>query len=147
MEDLYVKIRERLTQELPEVSFIDEDCGQLVENEEGYPVTFPCVLIDVVTVDWQQNNGGTLRGRGSVIVKLAFDCYEDTHSGAYTDTELGRRMKLEQRLRQALHRYCFGADYSPMLLTQSRFYTLYGLKKVYESTFSINLTEDLLSIK
>lgn len=145
MEDLFLKIGDRLQASLPELSLIDEDCGQLqpVEGEEDYPVTFPCALIDTAQIDWHPDKAGKIRGRGSVIVKLAFDCYEDTHLSAGTRGQMHRRADCNLRMWAALHQYCFGEGYSPMQLVQSRTYSIYGRKKVYESTFSINASVEL----
>lgn len=146
MEELFLKVSGRLAQQMPELTLIDEDCGQLQlsGDQDEYPVTFPCVLIDMGQIDWQQNSGA-LRGRGNLVIKLAFDCYEDTHYAAGTTAHLHQRLDAEKRMRRALHQYCFGAEYSPMQLVQSRFYSIYGRKKVYESTFSIRITEDSAS--
>lgn len=47
MEEIFIAIMERIAQKMPELSYIDEDYGQLETGaeEEHYPVTFPCVLI------------------------------------------------------------------------------------------------------
>lgn len=43
----------------------------------------------------------------------------------------------------ALHGYCFGDDVSAMQRTQAKAYPLAGRVKVYESTFNVNITEEL----
>lgn len=44
MEELLIALLERISNKIPEISLIDEDCGQLEaledENEDMYPVTF-----------------------------------------------------------------------------------------------------------
>ena len=47
MEEVFIAIMEQIAQEMPELSLIDEDYGQLEmgAEEDQYPVTFPCVLI------------------------------------------------------------------------------------------------------
>ena len=47
MEEVFIAIMEQIAQEMPELSLIDEDYGQLEmgAEEDHYPVTFPCVLI------------------------------------------------------------------------------------------------------
>lgn len=147
MEDLYLKIAERLGQNIDGLSLIDEDYGQLTETEDGYPVTFPCALINAMTVDWDTTREGSQRGEAVVTVKLAFDCYEDTHLSAGTTTELHRRNELDRRVVSALHCYKFGDDYSPMMRTQSRQYTLYPMVKVYEQTFRVKVAAALLPVE
>ena len=50
MEDVFIAIMEQIAQEMPELSLIDEDYGQLEmgAEEDQYPVTFPCVLIGMI---------------------------------------------------------------------------------------------------
>ena len=47
MDEIFIAIMEQIAQEMPELSLIDEDYGQLEmgAEEDQYPVTFPCVLI------------------------------------------------------------------------------------------------------
>ena len=43
MEEVFINIMEQIAREMPELSLIDEDYGQLEmgANEDHYPVTFP----------------------------------------------------------------------------------------------------------
>ena len=45
MEEIFIAIMERIAEKIPELSYIDEDYGQLEAGaeEDHYPVTFPCV--------------------------------------------------------------------------------------------------------
>ena len=54
MEEVFIAIMEQIAQEMPELSLIDEDYGQLEmgAEEDQYPVTFPCVLIGNTSSDW-----------------------------------------------------------------------------------------------
>lgn len=47
MEEIFIAIMERIAEKMPELSYIDEDYGQLEAGaeEDHYPVTFPCVLV------------------------------------------------------------------------------------------------------
>lgn len=40
MEELFIKILQLITEEMPELSLVDEDYGQLETEEDTYPVTF-----------------------------------------------------------------------------------------------------------
>ena len=62
MEELYLRIADRLQNNVEGLTLIDEDTGQLYENADGYPVTFPCALVDVATVDWENFRGAEQRG-------------------------------------------------------------------------------------
>lgn len=145
MEKLYLQIAERLDRQVDGLLFIDEDTGQLIEEGDGYPVVFPCILIDLSTVDWTVAHSRNLRGTVTMTVKHAFDCTEDTH---YAARRYQRFAGLEERIRQhrqavaALHGWSPGGT-TALQRTQSRQYTLFGRVKVYEETFSLRLTEDL----
>lgn len=153
MEDLYLKIAERLRLQVPELDHIDEDTGQLYpaqyDDRYEYPILFPCCLIDAATVDFNNERPSSYsqRGRATVILKTAFKCDEDSH---YSSSEYGndfyqmhRRMEINRKLVRALHGVCFNRNMSPMLRTQSRSYTLPGRVKVYETTLEVNVTESL----
>lgn len=63
MEEIFIAIQERIALQMPELSLVDEDYGQLVTEEDTYPVTFPCVLISTIDTDWTDiGAGATKRG-------------------------------------------------------------------------------------
>ena len=47
MEDLFNEIQTAIAENMPSVSLVDEDYGQLQTEEDHYPVTFPAVLINM----------------------------------------------------------------------------------------------------
>ena len=99
MEEIFIAIMERIAQKMPELSYIDEDYGQLETGaeEEHYPVTFPCVLIGNTESDWKDFGYGVQKSMSLVTVRLAVDCYDDTHytSGTY-DKVRERQMKAKE---------------------------------------------------
>ena len=92
MEELYISILERIQNEMPEIAYIDEDYGQLEgmdsENDDFYPVTFPCVLIGNAEADWKDIGMGTQAGQIQLTVRLGIDCYHDTHIGSGTTDKI-----------------------------------------------------------
>ncbi len=145
MEKFYLQLAERLDQNVDGLALIDEDTGQLVEQEDGYPVVFPCVLIDTSTVDWSISTQRNLRGEALIVIKHAFDCTEDTH---YSSRRYQQFSGLKERATQ--HRQLLATlhNWSPegrtsLVLRQSRYYTLFGRIKVYEETFATRLSEHL----
>lgn len=147
MENLYLAISQRLSETFEELSYIDEDFGQLIATEDGYPVTFPAILIDAGVMNWETPMGYNQRGSGEIIIKLAVDCYEDTHCSAGTSDKMIERIKLQNNICAALHLFKPGANYSQLLRTQSKFYSLPGMIKVYEITFKVKAEEGLVLIK
>lgn len=80
MEEVFIAIMEQIAQEMPELSLIDEDYGQLEmgAEEDRYPVTFPCVLIGNTSSDWNDLGYGVQKSESMLTVRLAIDCYDDT---------------------------------------------------------------------
>lgn len=146
MEKFYLQIAERLDQKVEGLMLIDEETGQLTESEDGYPVIFPCALIDVASTDWSIDRNLALRGSALITIKHAFDCVEDTHYSSRHYQQfagLESRVRQHRQLLQALHGWSPG-DRTPLVLTQSRQYTLFGRIKVYEETFSTRLSKNLV---
>ena len=154
MEDLYLKIAERIREAVPEIDHIDEDTGQLYpvqyDDRYEYPILFPCLLIDASTIDWKAEKIGNMqRGTATVTLRLAFRVDEDTHfePSSFNDFEqLRLRKHIEHRVVSALHCYCLDERMSAMYRTQSRSYSQPGRVRVYESTFQVNVTERLSEI-
>lgn len=148
MEELYLRIADRLQNNVEGLTLIDEDTGQLIESADGYPVTFPCALVDVSTVDWASCRGTEQRGTAFITIKHAFDCHEDTHLSSYSYNQfehLKCRSEQHRQLCSALHAYKFAVATSELQRTQSRHYTLYGRIKVYEVTFKVQVADNLLA--
>ena len=102
MEQLFNDIQKQIAEKMGDtVSLIDEDCGQLealINGEDQYPVTFPCVLISIPETIWENLKGNLQHGKTTVTVRLAFDCYDDTHYGSTQEQHAAERMRLASRL-------------------------------------------------
>ena len=97
MEQILISILELISQEIPELSLVDEDYGQLETEEDTYPVTFPCVLIGNMEADWEDIGLGAQKGIVTFTARLAIDCYDDTH------IKSGTTEKVAKRLQPSLH--------------------------------------------
>ena len=146
MEELYISILERIQNEMPEIAYIDEDYGQLEgmdsENDDFYPVTFPCVLIGNAEADWKDIGMGTQAGQIQLTVRLGIDCYHDTHIGSGTTDKIRERMELAGKLYRTLQGYRFSGFMDEMVRIKSRDYTLPGNIKVYEIVFEFNFRDE-----
>lgn len=144
MEEIFIAIMERIAEKMPELSYIDEDCGQLEagDEEDHYPVTFPCVLIGNTESDWNDIGYGVQKSESFITTRLAVDCYDDTHytSGTY-DKVRERRLKAKE-LYKALQGFTCTEDCTPLVRTKSRDYTLPGNIKVYETVYSFTLHDE-----
>lgn len=143
---MYIKLLERIQAEMPELSYIDEDCGQLEVlndgNEDYYPVTFPCVLVGNMEADWEDIGMGAQSGHVQLVVRLAIDNYHDTHIGSGTTDRIRERMAMANRLYCILQGYSLCSNMDGMVRTKSRNYTLPGGIKVYEYVFSFDYHDE-----
>ena len=142
MEYLLYSLINEIKAKMPEISLVDEDYGQLeyIDSEtDTYPVTFPCVLLDAADVQWSNISGGSQKGNATIAVKLAIDCYDDTHYGSDTTDKILTRHAMVEKLHNIVQ--CFRPDDgAPMNRISSRFYTSNHGIKVYESQYTVTIT-------
>ena len=136
MEELFIKILQLITEEMPELSLVDEDYGQLETEEDTYPVTFPCVLIGM----------GTQKGVVKMSARLAIDCYDDTHYGSGTEDKVAERLQMANKLYTSLQCFRPLSDMGPMYRTKTRFYAMPGGIKVYEYIFEFEVNDDSANV-
>lgn len=147
MEHLLYNLIEYIGRNMPDILTVDEDYGQLEmlddESRDSYPLTFPAVLIDAPETQWENMGGISQIGTCTVSVRLILDCYDDTH---YDSLQTDRILEREQKRRE-LHRLLQGhriGNDSALIRTSSRFFTASHGIKVYESVYTIEVTEILL---
>lgn len=144
MEKLLENLINLFGLQMPELSTIDEDYGQLEminqENRDTYPLTYPAVLIDASDVTWSNIAGLSQKGIATVRVKLIIDCYDDTHYGSTTTERISERSALRAKVHKLLQGYRVD-DVTELIRTNSRFYTWDHGIKVYEQTYTGVVTE------
>lgn len=144
MEKLLESLINLFGLEMPELSTIDEDYGQLEminqENRDTYPLTFPAVLIDAADVSWSNIAGLSQKGEATVRVRLIIDCYDDTHYGSTTTDRIAQRAAMRAKVHKLLQGYRID-DEAQLIRTNSRFYTWDHGIKVYEQTYTGTVTE------
>jgi hypothetical protein len=137
MEQLFNDIQNRIAELFPELSLIDEDYGQLeaIETaEDTYPVTFPCLLISIPETEWNDLGGGSQRGTASITVRLAVDCYDDTHHSSGTSDKIAERKAFATAIHRKLQRFQSGTS-SPLIRKKSSDYSRPHGIKVYETLY------------
>ena len=144
MEKLLENLINLFGLQMPELSTIDEDYGQLEminqENRDTYPLTYPAVLIDASDVTWSNIAGLSQKGIATIRVKLIIDCYDDTHYGSTTTARIAMRAALRKKVHKLLQGYRI-EDVTELSRTNSRFYTWDHGIKVYEQTYTGVVTE------
>ena len=147
MEELYTELMEYLEKHFStlRLSTLDEDYGQLeamLNGEDGYPITFPALLLSVGETTWETVKAQEQRGTMIITTRLAFDCYDDTHYGANQREHALERIKTAgdlHKLLQGCRPEAMGA--SPMIRVASRTAALPHGIKVYEADYRLKITE------
>ena len=144
MESLLVNLIGKIASELPWACTVDEDYGQLEalddENIDMYPLTFPAILIDLPGTEWSDAGDLSQRGVCEVRVRLAIDCYEDTHAGSQTTDRIMQREEKRKALHALLQGYRASSE-GALIRTRSKFFTFNHGIKVYEATYTCTMSE------
>lgn len=144
MELLLYHLIDHIKKEMPELSLVDEDYGQLEAIDkvdmDTYPVTFPCVLIDNPETDWENLAGKSQKGKAKIGVRLVMDCYDDTHYGSGTMEAILERSEMVDRLHHSMQ--CFRpVEDGELIREKSKFYTWSHGIKVYEMLYSVSVKD------
>lgn len=147
MEELFNELQRLIAEKFAKgLALIDEDYGQLdalMNGEDMYPVTFPCVLISTPTTKWETLQTNVQQGILTLSVRLAFDCYDDTHYGSTQEGKATERMQTISHLNGCIHGWRLQGCTSSLLRTESRNYSLPGGIKVYEQTYTATVIEKI----
>ncbi len=139
MNETIIELINRIGAAMPELQLIDEDYGQLESSpEDQYPVLFPCVLVSAIRTDWNTITAMTSpvqMGTAEVTVRLAIDCYDDTHVGSGTTERITERDRMNRRVVEALHGYRPKNAISAMERVQSSAMTTPYNWKIYDTVF------------
>lgn len=144
MEEIFIAVMEKLNADVPELSLVDEDYGQLElpDGTDAYPVTFPCVLIGETETVWSDLKPTCQRGNTLFSVKLAIDYYDDTHFSSGTYDLVRERMALCRKVFKALQGLKVAGS-TALSRVKSASYTAPGGIKVYDMTFAFRVSEML----
>ncbi len=141
MEDVFLKIMDRIAEGMPEVVMIDEYYGQLETEEDAYPMPGDCIFIKPVEGEWDNITPVTQKGQGEVTVMLAKDCFEDTHYSSGTREIIRERLLQEKKLYKLLQAFRPGEKMGRMRRKVSRNYSTPCGKKVYEMVFTFEVID------
>lgn len=141
MEQLFNDLRTQITAAMgAAVTTTDEDWGQLEALRDGeaqYPVTFPCVLISMPSVEWRNVKTGNVQpGTLTLTVRLAFDCRDEAAATDATD-----RMILSRRLDACLNGWIFYGCARSLTRRRTQCTSLPGGIRVYEHTYDTTVED------
>ena len=144
MESLVYQLISYIKEKMPSLGTVDEDYGQLEmtdnENEDSYPLTFPCVLLNPSETEWSSLEGRSQKGKSTIVVRLCIDCYDDTHAGSGTLDAIRTRADTVKELHRLLQCYRPDGD-GEMIRERSKFYTWNHGIKVYEMYYTVSVTD------
>lgn len=144
MEELLENLICLFLEKMPELKVIDEDYGQLEmlddDTRDTYPLTFPALLIEAPQTEWSNVLGLHQKGLATIRTRLIIDCYDDTHARSGTVEKIRERDAMRRQIHEHLQGYRIGSD-SSLIRTGSRFFTWNHGIKVYEQTYTIEVTE------
>jgi hypothetical protein len=111
MDDFFSQIlldlQKRISKEVPEIQFIDQDLGQLGQVEENGrpPLAYPAVLIDFPNSDYSELSSSAQLGMVSITFQLIFDNYSATwHKAPLKDRMKGfQYLDIEHKLYKSLN--------------------------------------------
>lgn len=104
--NIYLKIVERLTAQVPELRYIDQDMGQLENYTMKPPVSFPCALIELGDFDFDDMAGKNMQhGEGLVLIRFATESWSPSNNLAPTQIreKALAYYDIEQKIHVALH--------------------------------------------
>lgn len=144
MEKLLQRLIKLFGHEMPELSTVDEDYGQLEmidqQDRDTYPLTYPALLLDAPDTVWSNIKGLSQKGTATIRARLIIDCYDDTHYGSHTVNKIACRAEMRQKVHKLLQGYRLEGD-GTLIRTSSRFYTWNHGIKVYEQVYTGVVTE------
>lgn len=150
METLFNEVQNRIAENIPWLNGqVDEDYGQLEmlqredEDSDTYPLVFPLALIEIPEVEWNSLAGPVQKGTVNLTVKIAIDCYDDTHYTSGTADKAVERMKMVNEVNAMLHLFKPECCNTVLQRTRSRYYTAPRGIKVYEMQYSTTLWENV----
>jgi len=145
MESLVCQLIDYIKENMPELQTVDEDYGQLEaidsDDKDTYPVVFPAVLLNPSETDWSNLSGKSQKGKSTIVVRLAIDCYDDTHAGSGTTDAITDRAAMVEKLHGLLQCYRPENNDGEMIRERSKFYTWSHGIKVYESYYTVSVTD------
>jgi|GEM_PF-267280 len=135
MEAIITEIQYRIANKVPEVLYLAEDCGQLGYDSPNFPEEWPCVLIDITSVQWQNLGSNGQLGLAEISLKIA----QQVPTGEELDSE--SFYTLTQLLFKALHGYTGSSHYSALMRTSEKHVQRDDSVKLHEMVFTTQIKD------
>lgn len=121
-KSLFLALQDRITTEVPEIKFIDQNIGQYGFDDFRAKVAFPAVLIDFPNTSFSALAGNIQLGSASIEISLFFDVYAQTYHFAPEETkDIGLHyFEIEQKIFKALQGWEADGLCSPLIRTDAK---------------------------
>lgn len=118
LHNLFPQLCDHLRAAVPALGTIDIDMSQL-DYEDGEPIKYPAVFIDLENVNWTDLGGGIQKGPGTLRFTVAVEVSEESYEGAAGRENMLERLKVIQQVHQALQHHQ-GEGFGPLVRTAGR---------------------------
>lgn len=112
LANIHLAVQNRISTKVPAIKWIDQDLGQLEFYSVKPPVLFPCILLDIVDVQYTDNSLNSQIATATLEVRLAVTSYH--HSAHITPLNRTQRALEYYLVNQALHGWCDGNYFAPL---------------------------------
>lgn len=132
----FLALQNRITSQVTEVTYVDQDFGQL--DEATPPVSWPCMLIDFGSFTFTDLGSLVQHADGAVTLTLAFKPTTTSSSGTpveYIESAL-QYYDIEWRLQQAIQGWAPGSNYGALSRTAAATVAKNGIR-VRAITYSL----------
>lgn len=145
---MYLEIMARIKDQVPDISYINLDLGQLENYEDRPAVSFPCVLLDFDNFTFSDMLNNSQIAEGTVRVRLAFAPFSNTSSltPQIAQAKGLNYLEIERNLYKALHGWDgtdFGALMRESVETEKREDPLRVRSMNFSTTFQDNSAGDV----
>lgn len=148
MDILIQDIQNRLSAEVPDLKYIDEDWGQLDDYSPNFPVKWPCALIDISQVQYSNAGKTAQLGEAAITITIADMKLLNSSSKAPANQKAERAtyLQLIKKVHAKLHGWSGHSHYSKLIRTTfKRFKRDDGVRQ-HQITYTCRI-EDTSTVK
>jgi hypothetical protein len=118
LHKLFPQLCDHLRTAVPALGTIDLDMAQL-DYENGEPIQYPAVYIDLEGVSWKDLGAGIQTGQATLRFTVATEVSEESYQGADGRPAMLERLLVVQQVHAALQHHQ-GDGYNPLVRTMYR---------------------------
>ena len=93
---LFLAIQDRISDQIPEVKYIDQNLGQYMHEEFRKQMVFPAILIDFPVVDFSEMQGNSQFAEVTIVATMFHDAWNNSSSLTPLNIKVAGLQYLEQ---------------------------------------------------